>query len=150
MKHPLLSRTSLKYYTSEILASLLAVVGSAGSAYLLDKVTASDILISAVSAVSGTVGFVVGLGLIYAVLHIRHYRNGQRSFVADMKSIFRANLHGVAAMYTVRIPFQFVLQRYWLSPPVAATIAQAVSGLIATGVRTYHNYKADIFAESHK
>ncbi len=145
-KHPLLSRTSLKYYTSEILASLLAVVGSAGSAYLLDKVTASDILISVVSAVSGTVGFVVGLGLIYAVLHIRHYCSGQRSFAADMKSILRASLHGVATMYAIRIPFQFVLQQYWLSPPVAATIAQAFSGLIATAVRAYHNYKADIFA----
>ncbi|MBN2314725.1 MAG: hypothetical protein JXM79_12410 [Sedimentisphaerales bacterium] len=148
MKHPLLSRTSLKYYASEILASLFALVGSAGSAYLLDKVTRSDILISAVSAVSGTAGFVVGLGLIYAILHIRHYRDGRRSFAADMKAIFKSNLHGVAAMYAVRIPFQFVLQRYWLSPPVAATIAQAFSGVVATAVRAYHNYKADIFAES--
>ena len=141
-----MSRTSLKYYASEILASLLALVGSASSAYLLDKVTHSDILISAVSAISGTAGFIVGLGLIYAILHIRHYRNGKRCFTSDMKAIFKANLHGIVAMYAVRIPFQFVLQRYWLSPPVAATIAQAFSGLVATAVRAYHNYKADIFA----
>ena len=133
-------------FIAQILASILAIAGSAGSAYLLDKATKSDVLISVASAVSGTAAFTVGLGLIYAVLHVRHYRSGQRSFAADMKSILRANLHGVAAMYVVRIPFQFVLQRYWLSPPIAATIAQAFSGLIATAVRAYHNYKAAIFA----
>ena len=146
-KNPLLSRTSLKYYTSEILASLLALIGSAGSAYLLDKVTTSDILISAASAVCGTAGFIFGIAAIYAVLHIRHYRKAQRSFTTDMKSIFRSNLHGIAAMYAVRIPFQWLLQHYGLNPAIAATIAQAFSGLIATAVRAHHNYKANIFGE---
>ncbi len=143
-----LSRTSIKYYVSEILASLLALVASAGSAWLLDRVTSSDALISIGSALAGTAGFILGTAIIYAVLHIRRYRIGERSFSTDMKSILKANVHGIIAMYAVRIPFQWVVQRYWLSPPIAATLAQALSGLIATAVRAYHNYKANIFGKS--
>ncbi len=145
LKEKLLSRTSRKYYASEILASLLALVASAGSAYLMDLITDSDALISVVSALGGTTGFVVGTAGIYAVLHLRQYLRGERTFRADVKNILRANLHGILAMYVVRIPLQFCLQKWWLSPPVAATVAQAASGFIATAVRAHHNYKADIF-----
>ncbi|HEX42534.1 MAG TPA: hypothetical protein ENN81_10825 [Phycisphaerales bacterium] len=145
MTNSWLSRTSIKYYASEILASLVALVASAGSAWLLDRVTASNGLISAGSAIAGTAGFIIGMAAIYAVLHIRRYYIGQRCFAADMKSILKANLRGIAAMYAVRIPFQWVVQAHWLSPPVAATVAQALSGAIATAVRAYYNYRANIF-----
>ncbi len=145
MTNSFLSRTSIKYYASEILASLVALGASAGSAWLLDRVTTSNGLISAGSALAGTAGFIVGMAAVYAVLHIRRYCIGQRCFSADMKSILKANLHGIAAMYAVRIPFQWVVQAHWFTPPVAATVAQALSGVIATAVRAYHNYRANIF-----
>jgi len=145
MTNSFLSRTSIKYYASEILASLVALGASAGSAWLLDRVTESNGLISAGSALAGTAGFILGMAAIYAALHIGRYCVGQRCFATDMKSIHGGESPGIAAMYAVRIPFQWVIQAHWLSPPVAATVAQALSGGIATAVRAYYNYRANIF-----
>ena len=139
------SRTNIKYYSSEILASLLALVLSVASAVLMDKLTDSDAAISIVSALGGTLGFLAGTTGIYALLHIRQYRTGQRRLSHDMKSIFTANIRGIFAMYLFRIPCQYILQKLGLTPALAAVIAQGLSGLIATAVRIHHNYKKNIF-----
>lgn len=138
-----------KYYFSEIAASLIAVVCSTSSAVISDRLTEYDIVISAVSAVGGTAGFVIGSLSIFAILHIPEYKAKQRNLFYDMKSIAKANLHGILAMYAFRIPFQYFLQKIGITPGYAACISQFLSGLIATAVRIYHNYKAKIFANSN-
>ncbi|MHC4692773.1 MAG: hypothetical protein ACYS67_08525 [Planctomycetota bacterium] len=139
------SRTNKKYYTSEIIASLLALVLSVTSAVLMDKITDSDALISIVSALGGTLGFFTGTLGIYTLLHIRQYRRKERHFIRDMKSIVTANIYGILAMYAFRIPCQYILQKMGIIPAFSATIAQFLSGLIGTAVRVYRNYKANIF-----
>lgn len=139
------SRTNVKYYSSEILASLLALVLSVASAVLMDRLTSSDAAISVVSAVGGTLGFFAGTMSIYALLHVRQYRRRQRRLSHDMRSIFSANARGILAMYAFRIPCQYILQKLGLAPALAAVIAQGLSGLIATAVRIHHNYKRKIF-----
>lgn len=139
------SRTNTKYYSSEIIASLLALVLSVAAAVLMDKVTDSDAAISVVSALGGTLGFLAGTLGIYALLHIRQYRRRERIFPRDMKSIFTANIRGIFAMYAFRIPCQYILQKLGLTPALSAIIAQGLSGLIATAIRVHHNYKKKIF-----
>jgi len=141
------SSTNVKYYSSEIVASLLALVLSVTSAVLMDKTTNSDALISVVSALGGTLGFLTGTLGIYAVLHIRQYCRKQRHLARDMRSIFMANIRGIVGMYAFRIPCQYILQKLGVAPAFSATIAQFASGLIATAIRVHHNYKANIFGD---
>jgi hypothetical protein len=146
LKNKIVSKQSWKYYFSEILASFAALVTSTVSAVIADRLTDYDIIISVVSAVGGTAGFVIGALVIFAILHIPEYKAKKRNFVYDMKSIAKANIHGIIAMYAFRIPFQYILQKKGITPAYAACISQFLSGLIATAVRIYHNYKAKVFA----
>jgi len=146
LRNKITSKQSRKYYLSEIAASLTALVTSTASAVIADRITGYDIVISVVSAVGGTAGFVIGALLIFAILHIPEYKAKKRNFVYDMKSIAKANLHGILAMYAFRIPFQYFLQKIGITPAYAACVSQFLSGLIATAVRIYHNYKAKVFA----
>lgn len=146
LKNKIVSKQSWKYYFSEIAASFAALVTSTASAVITDRLTGYDIVISAVSAVGGTAGFVIGALLFFAMLHIPEYKSKKRNLVYDMKSIAKANLHGIVAMYAFRIPFQYFLQKCGITPAYAACISQFLSGLIATAVRIYHNYKAKVFA----
>ncbi len=147
LSRKIFSRTNKKYYSSEIIASLLALVLSVTSAVLMDKITDSDALICIVSALGGTFGFLAATLGIYTLLHIRQYRRKERHFTRDMKSILTANMYGIAAMYAFRIPCQYILQKLGIIPAFSATIAQFLSGLIGTAVRVYRNYKANIFGD---
>ena len=147
LSRKIFSRTNIKYYSSEIIASLLALVLSVAAAVLMDKVTDSDAAISVVSALGGTLGFLAGTSGIYALLHISQYRRRERNFSRDMKSIFTANIRGIFTMYVFRIPCQYILQKLGLTPALSAIIAQGLSGLIATAVRVHHNYKKKIFGD---
>ena len=146
LKNKISSKQSWKYYLSEIAASLVALLTSTVSAVITDKLTDYDIVISVVSAVGGTAGFVAGSLLFYAILHIPEYKAKKRNLFYDMKSIARSNLHGIIAMYAFRIPFQYFLQKGGIAPAYAACVSQFLSGLIATAVRIYHNYKAKVFS----
>jgi hypothetical protein len=141
------SRTNKKYFSSEIIASLLALVLSVTSAVMMDKITDSDALICIVSALGGTLGFLAGTSCIYTLLHIRQYRRKERHFTRDMKSMLTANMYGILVMYAFRIPCQYILQKMGIIPAFSATIAQFLSGLIGTAVRVYRNYKANIFGD---
>ena len=123
---------------------------SVTGAMLSDRLFDSDVLISVVSAVGGTIGLLIGSGGTYALLHFRAYRCGSRHFLSDMVAMTRAALRGVIAMYALRIPCQFLLQRNGIAPPLAAVIAQALSGIVAGAVRCYHNYHAQIFGNLKK
>ena len=147
LSRKIFSRTNIKYYSSEIIASLLALVLSVAAAVLMDTITDSDAAISVVSAIGGTLGFLAGTSGIYALLHTRQYLRRKRNFNHDMKSIFSANIRGILAMYAFRIPCQYILQKLGLTPAVSAIIAQGLSGLIATAVRLHHNYKKKIFGD---
>ena len=140
------AKQNRKYYFSEIAASFVALITSTASAVITDRFTDYDMVISVVSAVGGTAGFVIGALFIFAILHIPEYKAKKRNLVYDMKSIAKANLHGIIAMYAFRIPFQYFLQKKGITPAYAACISQFLSGLIATAVRIYHNYKAKVFA----
>ncbi len=146
LKNKIVSKQSWKYYFSEITASLVALVTSTASAVITDGLTGYDIVISVVSAVGGTAGFVISALAIFAILHIPEYKSKKRNLVYDMKSIAKANLHGIIAMYAFRIPFQYFLQKGGIAPAYAACVSQFISGLIATAVRIHHNYKAKVFA----
>jgi hypothetical protein len=140
LSRKIFSRTNKKYFSSEIIASLLALVLSVTFAVLMDKITDSDALICIVSALGGTLGFLAGTSCIYTLLHIRQYRRKERHFTSDMKSILTASMHGI-------IPCQYILQKLGIPPAFSATIAQFLSGLIGTAVRVYRNYTANIFGD---
>lgn len=149
LSRKIFSRTNKKYFSSEIIASLLALVLSVTSAVMMDKITDSDALICIVSALGGTLGFLAGTSCIYTLLHIRQYRRKERHLTRDMKSMLTANMYGIVVMYAFRIPCQYILQKMGIIPAFSATIAQFLSGLIGTAVRVYHNYKTNIFGDSN-
>jgi hypothetical protein len=62
-----------------------------------------------------------------------------------MKSMFISNIQGIWATYLFRIPFQYLLQKFGITPSVAAPIAQVVAGQVGTAVRVYSNYRKKIF-----
>jgi hypothetical protein len=62
-----------------------------------------------------------------------------------MKSMFISDIHGIWVTYIIRIPLQYVMQKFGVAPALAAPIAQVFSGQIGTVVRIYSNYKKKIF-----
>jgi hypothetical protein len=138
-----------RYVFSEIVASLLSLGLSTGSAVGIDSVSTSKWLISAGSAVGGTLGFVLGMVVIFCVSHWPDYRQGRRVLGRDIRTITHANMHGVLAMYAFRIPFQYLLLHVGVHTAVAAFVAQACSGGIAVAVRYYHSRRANLFAAHH-
>ena len=138
-----------RYVFSEVVASLLSLGLSTGAAVLVDQVSANKWLISTGSALGGTLGFILGMLVVFCLTHCQDYRNGRRRLGRDIRTITKANIHGVLAMYAFRIPFQYVLLYVGLSAAIAAVIAQACSGLIAVGVRYYHNRRSNLFHTHH-
>lgn len=137
-----------KYWVSESVSVGISLGSSVFAAYLADKVTDSDAVISGLSAIAGTAGWIAGTTGIYCGLHKKEYQSKERNFKQDVKSICKSNIEGIATTYAVRIPLQFVLQKYAnLEPPVAASISHIVGGIGGTVVRTIRNYQRNIFGE---
>jgi purine-cytosine permease-like protein len=134
-----------KYYSSELVAYVAAIICSTLSAVLADIYSSSDVFISSVSALGGTVGFLVGALTTYCLLHLSDYYANRRNFKKDIRIITKSHLRGIFATYLFRIPFQFMLQKFGMAPAVAAPIAQVVAGQIGSAVRIYSNYKKKLF-----
>jgi hypothetical protein len=146
MKHGrLFSATNKKYFASELVSYVAAATMASASAAIADLFTDSDLAITLISTICGSVGFFVGGMGTYAILNLAEYRNGGRNFLLDMKSMFISNIHGIWATYLFRIPFQYFLQKFGIVPPVAAPIGQVVAGQVGTAVRVYSNYRKKIF-----
>ena len=137
---------NIKYWISEGASIVIALTTSALTAYLADKVTDSNAIISGASAIAGTVGWISGTTGIYSLLHRKEYKSGERNFKQDVKSIFKSNLEGIATTYAVRIPLQYALQEYFkISPPLAASISHIAGGIGGTVIRVFRNYQRNIF-----
>ncbi len=127
----------------------MAIIAAWASALITDRHTDSDLLITLVSTLGGTAGFLsMALGL-YLLLHLKEYANGNRNCKQDTSSIMKSYFDGLIATYAFRIPFQFLLQKLGVAPTVAAPVAQVVSGQIGNVVRIYRNYQRNIFAVQH-
>ncbi|MGA2914608.1 MAG: hypothetical protein ABSE89_01110 [Sedimentisphaerales bacterium] len=141
----LFSATNKKYFASEIVSYIAAAAAASGSAAIADLLSDSDFIITIISTIIGTIGFIIsGLGT-YAILNIVEYKKGSRDFVLDMKSMFISDIQGIWAAYLLRIPLQYFMQKFGVLPVVAAPIAQVISGQVGTIVRVYSNYKKKIF-----
>jgi hypothetical protein len=150
MKHNgLFSAANKKYFASEIISYIAAAAAASASAAATDLFTDSDIVITIISTIVGSVGFLAGGMGTYAILNIAEYKNQNRNFRSDMKSMFASNIHGIWATYLFRIPFQYIMQKFGVLPAVAAPIAQVVAGQVGTAVRVYSNYKKKIFGNYH-
>ena len=141
----LFSGTNKKYYASELISYATAAGAASLTAYIADILTNSNLLITIISTVGGTMGFLAGGLGSYAILHFGEYKNGKRSFPLDMKSMFISDVHGIWVTYLIRIPLQYFMQKFGVAPALAAPIAQIFSGQIGTVVRVYSNYKKKIF-----
>jgi hypothetical protein len=145
----LFSATNKKYFASEIVSYVAAAAAASASAAATDLFTNSDFVITIISTIIGSIGFSIGGLGTYAILNIAEYKNRNRNFQSDMKSMFSSNVHGIWTTYLFRIPFQYIMQKFGLLPAVAAPIAQVVAGQIGTIVRVYSNYKKKIFGNYH-
>lgn len=124
----------------------MAIVAAWASALITDRHTDSDFIITLVSTLGGTAGFLsMSLGL-YLLLHVKEYAKGERNCRQDTSSILKSYFDGLIATYAFRIPFQFLLQKLGVAPTIAAPVAQVVSGQIGNVVRIYRNYQRNIFA----
>jgi hypothetical protein len=141
----LFSGTNTKYYVSEVVSYITAAGAASLSAYIADISTNSDLLITIISTLGGTMGFLAGGLGSFAILHFGEYKNGRRNFAVDMKSMFISDIHGIWVTYLIRIPLQYFMQKFGVVPAVAAPIAQIFSGQFGTVVRIYSNYKKKIF-----
>ena len=142
---------NLKYWISEATSVGIALTTSALSAYLTDKVTDSNLVISSVSAIAGTIGWIGGTMGTYSLLHINDYISKERSFKQDMKNIFKSNIEGIATTYVVRIPLQVALQKYLkMQPPMAASISHIAGGIGGSAVRIIRNHQRNIFGNKAK
>ena len=141
----LFSNINKKYFVSEIVSYIAAAAAASGSAAITDYVSDSDLIITIISTIAGTLGFfIAGLGT-YALLNISEYKKRNRNFQSDMKSMFVSGIHGIWVTYLIRIPFQYIMQKLGVLPAAAAPIAQVVAGQAGTIVRIYSNYKKKIF-----
>lgn len=146
MKHNgLFSAANKKYFASEIISYIAAAAAASISAAATDLFTNSDFVITIISTIVGSIGFLVGGMGTYAILNIAEYKSRNRNFRSDMKSMFASNIHGIWATYLFRIPFQYIMQKFGVIPAAAAPIAQVVAGQVGTAVRIYSNYKKKIF-----
>ena len=141
----LFSGTNKKYFASEIVSYIAAAAMASVSAAIADLFTNSDLSITIISTIGGSIGFFAGGMGSYAILNITEYKYRRRNFSLDMKSMFISNIHGIWATYLVRIPFQYFLQKFGIAPAAAAPIAQVISGQVGTIIRVYNNYKKKIF-----
>jgi hypothetical protein len=139
------SKTNKKYYASELISYATAAGASSLTAYITDIFTNSNLLITIISTIGGTIGFIAGGLGSYAILHFSEYKNGKRKFPVDMKSMLISNVHGIWVTYIIRIPLQYFMQKFGVVPALAAPIAQVISGQFGTVVRVYSNYKKKIF-----
>jgi hypothetical protein len=146
MKHNgLFSAVNKKYFASEIVSYIAAAAAASASAAATDLFTDSDIVITIVSTIVGSIGFLAGGMGTYAILNIAEYKSRNRNFPSDMKSMFISNIHGIWVTYLFRIPLQYFMQKFGVVPALAAPIAQVISGQFGTVVRVYSNYKKKIF-----
>jgi hypothetical protein len=135
-----------KYWTSEVASVGISLTASALAAHFSDKITDSNAVISGVSALAGTAGWIAGTTGIYTALHTPEYFSKKRSFKKDVSSICKSNLEGIATNYVVRIPLQFALQKYLdIDPAIAASISHITGGIGGTVVRLFRNYQRNIF-----
>ena len=141
----LFSATNKKYFASELVSYIAAAAMASVSAAAADLFTNSDLMITIISTIGGSIGFFIGGMGSYAILNTAEYKNGRRNFSLDMKSMFISNIHGIWATYLVRIPLQYFLQKFGIVPAAAAPIAQVVAGQVGTVIRVYSNYKKKIF-----
>lgn len=126
-------------------AYILAIIASSLTAVWADRFTDSDILISVVSTLGGTVGFLVPAIGLYFILNIPEYRRRRRSAAEDFRVINRSYFESLIATYAVRIPLQFILQKVSIEPGLAAPVAQTLAGQVGNVVRIYGNYKRRLF-----
>lgn len=148
MKHDrIFSATNKRYFTSELISYIFATVMASLTAVITDRFTDSDLIISVVSTLGGSMGFFIGGMGSYAILNIAEYKSRKRSFPLDMKSMFISNIHGIWVTYLFRIPLQYFMQKFGIVPAVAAPIAQVIAGQIGTVARVYSNYKKRIFGK---
>jgi len=141
----LFSVTNKKYFASELVSYVAAAAMASISAAIADLFTNSDLVITIISTIIGSIGFFAGGMGTYAILNIGEYKSGRRNFPLDMKSMATSNIHGIWVTYIIRIPFQYFMQKFGVIPAIAAPIAQVVSGQVGTVVRVYSNYKKKIF-----
>jgi hypothetical protein len=139
------SKTNEKYYASELISYITAAGAASLTAYIADIFTNSNLLITIISTLGGTIGFLAGGLGSYSIMHFGEYKNGRRNFPQDMKSMFISSVHGIWVTYIIRIPLQYFMQKFGVAPALAAPIAQVFSGQIGTVVRIYSNYKKKIF-----
>ena len=148
MKHgKLFSAINKRYFASELISYVFAAAMASLTAVITDAFTDSDLIISVVSTLGGSVGFLAGGMGSYAILSIAEYKSRKRNFPLDMKSMFISNIHGIWVTYLFRIPLQYFMQKFGVVPAVAAPIAQVVAGQIGTIARVYSNYKKKIFGK---
>jgi hypothetical protein len=146
MKHGrIFSATNKKYFASELISYVFAMAMASLTAVITDRFTDSDLIISIVSTLGGSVGFFAGGMGSYAILNIAEYKSCKRDFPFDMKSMFISNIHGIWVTYLFRIPLQYFMQKFGVAPAVAAPIAQVIAGQVGTVARVYSNYKKKIF-----
>jgi hypothetical protein len=141
----LFSAINKRYFASEIVSYVLAAAMASLTAVITDSFTDSDIIISVVSTLGGSVGFFAGGMGSYAILNIAEYKSHNRSFSFDMKAMFISDIHGVWVTYIFRIPLQYIMQKFGVAPAIAAPIAQIAAGQVGTVARVYSNYKKKIF-----
>ena len=141
---------NIKYWISEGASIFTALAGSTLTAILMDKVCDYDSLISAVSALGGTVGFLSGTMGVYAGLHAGEYKRGEREFGKDMKDIFKSNIEGIVITYVMRFPIQYGLQKAGVYPGIAAPVAHVLGGIVGGAVRIIRNYQRNIFGNKDK
>jgi hypothetical protein len=149
MKHgKLFSAVNKRYFASELISYVFAAAMASLTAVITDGFSDSDLIISVVSTLGGSVGFLAGGMGSYAILNIAEYKSRKRNFPSDMKSMFVSNIHGIWVTYLFRIPLQYFMQKFGLAPAVAAPIAQIIAGQIGTATRVYSNYKKKIFGKN--
>ncbi len=141
------TKSSRKYIYSELIAYASAMTATAVSANFTEQHTHSDLLISVVSAIIGSCGFLSAALVSYILLNIPEYIGAIRTPGYDVSVILRSYFKGLLATYAFRIPFQFFIQKIGMPPTAAAPFAQVISGQVGNIIRIYFNYRARIFGE---
>ncbi len=141
-----IKNNNLKYYASEMVGVIFGLTSTSLTAYAMDKISDSNSIISIASAISGTAGATFGSITAYVGLHINDYRNKHRNLQQDISSLIKSRLEGTGTIYAVRLPLQYILQKFCgINPVIAAPISQVIAGISGISVRISRNYQRKIF-----
>lgn len=146
-----INKEIFKYSISEVPGGTLSLIITIASANLIKKITGSSWLSSTLPYIIGGLGFIVGQGISYCIIHFQDYKKGKRNYIKDMKEMIKSLLESTGVNWSIKVPLNLVLQNYFnIEAGFATGISQLLPGTVSTTFRFIRNYQRGIWGKKQE